>query len=195
MIGPLIILSGPSGSGKTTIVGCLRAMPELRLRPSISATTRPKRDGEIDGEQYYFLTPEEFERRRKAGDFLEWAEVHGHNYGTPKQAVEELRNQGYTVILVIDVKGAEQVRPKCRDATSIFLTVSSIDTLEQRLRARHTEDERSLRQRLANARIELTRAGEFTHQVLNDDLEQAVSDVRTIIMNRIREGESQCSTS
>src|SRR5262249_45314878 len=122
MVGPLIILSGPSGSGKTTIVGRLRAMPELRLRPSISATARRKRDGEIDGQQYYFLSPEEFERRRKAGDFLEFAEVHGHKYGTPKQAVEALRKQGHTVILVIDVQGAEQVRPKCPDATSIFLT-------------------------------------------------------------------------
>src|SRR5256885_6212959 len=141
MIGPLIILSGPSGSGKTTIVGRLRAMPELRLRPSISATTRPKRDGEVDGEQYYFLSPEEFERRRKAGEFLECAEVHGHKYGTPRKAIENLRKQGYTVILVIDVQGAEQVRPKCPDAVSIFLTVSSIDTLEHRLRDRHTEDE------------------------------------------------------
>jgi guanylate kinase len=121
--------------------------------------------------------------------------VHGHLYGTPRQALENLRKQGYTVILVIDVKGAEQVRPKCPDATSIFLTVSSLDTLEQRLRDRHTEDEASLRRRLANARVELTRAGEFTHQVLNDDLELAVSDVRTIIMDRIREGERQCSTS
>ncbi len=195
MIGPLIILSGPSGSGKTTIVERLRAMPELRLRPSISATTRPKRDGEIDGEQYSFLAPPEFEKRRKAGEFLEWAEVHGHKYGTPRQAVEDLRKKGYTVVLVIDVQGAEQVRPKCPDALSIFLTVSSVDTLEQRLRDRHTEDEESLRKRLANARVELTRAGEFTHQVLNDDLERAVADVRTIIMNRIREGESQCSTS
>jgi guanylate kinase len=195
MVGPLIILSGPSGSGKTTIVGRLRAMPELRLRPSISATTRPKRQGEIDGEQYFFLTSEEFERRRQAGEFLEWAEVHGHKYGTPRAAVEAMRKQGYTVILVIDVKGAEQVRPRCPDAMSIFLTVSSLDTLEQRLRDRHTEDEVSLRRRLANARVELTRAGEFTHQVLNDDLEQAVADVRTIIMNRILEGETQCSTS
>jgi guanylate kinase len=188
MIGPLIILSGPSGSGKTTIVNRLRAMPELRLRPSISATTRPKREGEVDGQQYYFLTPEEFERRRRAGEFLEWAEVHGHMYGTPRQAVEDLRKQGHTVVLVIDVQGAAQVRPKCTDATSIFLTVSSVDTLEHRLRDRHTEDEASLRRRLANAREELRRAGEFTHQVLNDDLERAVADVRTIIINRIREG-------
>jgi guanylate kinase len=195
MTGPLIILSGPSGSGKTTIVERLRAMPELRLRQSISATTRPQREGEIDREQYFFLSAEEFEKRRQAGEFLEWAEVHGHRYGTPRAAVEALRRQGYAVILVIDVQGAAQVRPKCPDATSIFLTVSRLDTLEHRLRERHTEDEASLRRRLDNARTELTRASEFTHQVLNDDLERAVSDVRTIIMNRIREGESQCSTS
>src|SRR5262249_17830461 len=130
MTGPLIILSGPSGSGKTTIVERLRAMPELRLRPSISATTRPKREGEIDGQQYYFVSPEEFEKKRQAGEFLEWAEVHGHKYGTPRQALEDLRKQGNTVVLVIDVQGAAQVRPKCPDATSIFLTVSALSTLE-----------------------------------------------------------------
>ncbi len=194
MAGPLIILSGPSGSGKSTIVSRLLAMPELRLRQSVSATTRPRREHERDGEHYLFCTPEQFRKMAAAGEFLESAEVHGHCYGTPRSSVQELREKGFTVVLVIDVQGAAQVRKLCPDAESIFVTTSSVEALEQRLRDRHTEDDASLRRRLANARGEIERASEFTHQVVNDDLERAVSDVRTIIMNRIREGETQCST-
>lgn len=188
MKGPLIILSGPSGSGKSTIVSRLLAMPELRLRQSVSATTRPRRDGEIDGKHYFFLTPEMFGARRDAGEFLECAEVHGQCYGTPRNHIEELRQQGHAVILVIDVQGAAQVRQVCPDAVSIFLRTTSLETLEKRLRERGTEDESSIQTRLTNARAELARAGEYTHQVLNDDLDRAVQEVRAIILNNLPEG-------
>lgn len=185
--GPLIILSGPSGSGKSTIVARLLAMPELKLRQSISATTRPPRSGERPGTDYLFVTAEEFDRLRDGGQLLEWAKVHDHCYGTPRRGVEDMREQGCPVVLVIDVQGASQVRESCPDNVSIFLRTSNLDTLERRLRDRHTEDDTAIERRLQNARVELLRADEFTHQVLNDDLDRAVNDVRTIIMNRIRE--------
>jgi guanylate kinase len=188
MMGPLIILSGPSGSGKSTIASRLLAMPDLRLRQSISVTTRSPRIGEMDGKNYFFLTREEFEAKRAANEFLEWARVHDHYYATPKRMVEELRRQGFAVMLVIDVQGAGQVRRVCPDNVSIFLRTSTPEMLEQRLRNRHTEDEAAIQRRLADARAELARAGEFTHQVLNDDLERAVNDVRSIILNLSREG-------
>jgi guanylate kinase len=188
MNGPLIILSGPSGSGKTTIASRLLAMPDLRLKPSISATTRAPRTGEIDRKNYFFLSPAEFEAKKAAGEFLEWAKVHDWSYGTPRKAVEELRRQGFAVMLVIDVQGAAQVRRSCLDNVSIFVRAPTLDALEQRLRDRHTEDEADIQRRLDTARSELARADEFTHQVLNDDLERAVNDVRTIILNLSREG-------
>lgn len=190
MKGPLIILSGPSGSGKSTIISRLKAIPELRLRQSISATTRSPRSGERDGQDYYFLSPEEFEAKRSAGEFLEWATVHGHHYGTPRGPIDQLREEGHPVVLVIDVQGAAQVRRSCPDAVSIFLTTSSLDVLEKRLRDRQTEDERSIRRRLENARIEIEHASEFTERVLNDDLETAVQHVRRIIIDQLRKGDA-----
>jgi guanylate kinase len=188
MNGPLIILSGPSGSGKTTIASRLLAMPDLRLKQSISATTRAPRAGEIEGKNYFFLSPAEFEAKKAAGEFLEWAKVHDWYYGTPRKTVEELRRQGFAVMLVIDVQGAAQVRRSCPNNVSIFVRAPTLDALEQRLRDRHTEDEAEIQRRLDTARSELARADEFTHQVLNDDLERAVNDVRTIILNLSREG-------
>lgn len=190
MKGPLIILSGPSGSGKSTIVARLKLMPELRLHQSISATTRPPRDGEVHGRDYYFLESEEFETKRAAGEFLEWASVHGHYYGTPKGPIDALRERGHPVVLVIDVQGADQVRRACPDNVSIFLTTSSLDVLEKRLRDRHTEDETSIRRRLNNAKGELLRAGEFTYRVLNDDLDTAVKAVHDIIIDHLPEGDA-----
>ena len=185
--GPLIILSGPSGSGKTTVTSRLLAGSALPLRQSISATTRAPRPGEIDGVHYYFLTPEEFRRKLDAGDFLEWAQVFGDYYGTPREAVERMRDQGIGQLLVIDVQGAAQVRKSCPDLTSIFLTTPSLKVLEERLRARHSEDEPRIQQRLTTARTELSRAGEYNYQVVNDDLETTVRELRSIITPLFRE--------
>jgi guanylate kinase len=185
--GPLIILSGPSGSGKSTVIGRVRANPEVPLRLSISATTRPKRAAEQDGVDYFFWKRDRFEQGIKAGEFLEWAEVFGNFYGTPKAEVEAYRERGLGVILEIDVQGAALVRQAYPEAVSIFLHAASLDveeelkTLEKRLRARHTETEEALQRRLAGARLELARAGEYDHQVINDNLDRAVAEVLRII--------------
>lgn len=185
--GPLIILSGPSGSGKTTVTDRLLQDRGLPVRRSISATTRPPRDGERDGVDYYFVPELEFRRKMQAGEFLEWAEVFGKFYGTPREPVERLRDQGLGALLVIDVQGAEKVRQACPDHVSIFLRTSSFEVLEKRLRQRHTEDEASIQQRLATARLELGRANEYTFQVVNDDLEDAVRNLRAVIEPFLRE--------
>jgi guanylate kinase len=179
--GPLIILSGPAGCGKSTVTARLLARGDLPLRQSVSATTRPPRPAERDGVHYRFWTRERFEAERDAGGFLEWALVFGNYYGTPRSEVEPYREQGDGVILVIDVQGAAQVRAKCPDAVSVFLTASCWEECERRLRARATEDEPTIARRLATAREELARAGEYQYQVINDDLDTAVEQLHGIV--------------
>jgi guanylate kinase len=179
--GPLIILSGPSGTGKSTVIRRLLAAHDLPLRLSVSVTTRQPRAGEVDGVDYHFWTRECFEQEIRAGGFLEWAEVFGALYGTLRREVEPVREQGQGVLLEIDVQGAAQVRGHCPEAVSIFLKAPSLETYEQRLRKRHTEREAALQRRLEGARRELARAGEYDHQVVNDDLDRAVVEVEGII--------------
>jgi guanylate kinase len=181
MKGPLIILSGPSGCGKSTVTARLLARGDLPLRQSVSATTRPRRQGEEDGHHYRFWTRERFEEEIRADGFMEWAEVHGNYYGTPRAEVAPYREQGTGVILVIDVKGAAQVRAKCPDAVSVFMRTSSWEECERRLRLRGQDDEATIRRRLANARDELARAGEYQFQVINDDLDTAVEQLFAIV--------------
>jgi guanylate kinase len=181
MKGPLIILSGPAGCGKSTVTARLLARGDLPLRQSVSATTRPPRPGERDGEHYRFWTRPRFEEEIRAGGFLEWAEVYGNYYGTPRSEVEPYRARGVGVILVIDVQGAAQVRAKCPDAVSVFLRASSWAECERRLRGRGTEDEATIARRLATARQELARAGEYQFEVINDDLENAVEQLHAIV--------------
>ncbi len=175
--GPLIIISAPSGTGKTTIVKRLLAVDALRLRLAVSATTRPKRDGEVDGTDYHFVTKEEFERRIAENGFLEWAQVHANLYGTPVDEVQKIRQDGDVPLLDIDVAGARQVREKCPEAKSIFLTTPSREELERRLRARKTESEEQIQIRLKNAQQEEQHAHEYTKQIVNDDLETTVAEM------------------
>jgi guanylate kinase len=183
---PLIIVSGPSGSGKSTVIAQLLADNRLPLHLSVSATTRPPRTGEQDGVHYYFWSPERFEREVSAGAFLEWARVHGHCYGTLRKEVEPYRLQGRGVILDVDVQGAAHVRQLCPDSTTIFLRASSLDAYERRLRQRGTEDEAAIRRRVEAARAELARAGEYDYEVVNDDLEKAVSKFREIVVGLLQ---------
>jgi guanylate kinase len=194
--GPLIIFSGPAGSGKTTVVRRVLEKEGSRLRQSVAATTRAARHNaetgvsERDGVDYHFWTRDQFERGIAEGEFLEWADVFGHLYGTPKTEVEPYREQGIGVILVIDVQGAAQVREKCPDAVSIFLRAPGLEDYEQRLRQRNTETEEVIQRRLAGARRELERAGEYDYQVVNDNLDQAVAEVQSIIHSLFERGKN-----
>ncbi len=178
--GRLIVLSGPSGSGKSTLVQRLLARPGLRLQVSISATTRPPRPGEQTGRDYFFLSSQEFEDIR--GQLLESAQVHGHSYGTPAPPVRQALERGTCVILVIDVQGAFQVREKVPNALLVFVDVPSLEVLEQRLRARGTDDEATIQGRLAGARRELELSKFYDVHVVNDDLERSVDELAAILV-------------
>jgi len=179
--GPLIILSGPSASGKSSVIDRLLAAGDLRLRLSVSATTRPPRPGEKDGKDYYFWNPEQFDKELAADGFLEWAKVVGNSYGTLAREVAPYREQGIGVLLDIDVQGWEQVKRRCPDAVSIFLLPPSAEALEHRLRSRGTETEAAIQRRLEAARREMARAPEYDRCVVNDHLDTAVAQVRGII--------------
>jgi len=178
--GRLIVISGASGSGKSTMVQRLLGRPELRLQVSISATTRRPRSDEVPDRDYYFLSAEQFQGIRS--DLLESALVHGHSYGTPAEPVRKAMAQGICVALVIDVQGGLQVRQKVPSALLIFVHVPSLEVLENRLRARGTDDPGSIERRLANARREIDLSGLYDIQVVNDDLDRAVEELASILM-------------
>lgn len=181
-----MILSGPSGSGKTTIVHRLLQEASVKLIKSVSATTRAPRKGEVDGEDYYFLSPEEFKLRRERGDFIECFEVHssGNWYGTLSSEVQRAADQGAWCLLEIDVQGAQQVMGKYPDALSIFLRTASEDEYEHRLRSRGTESEDVIQKRLKNAREELRWVDRYQYQVINDNLDEAVQQISRILSER-----------
>lgn len=179
--GKLIVLSGPSGSGKSTLVRRVLEYQDVPLRLSVSATTRAPRPGENNGQQYWFWTPEQFEQAIAAGAFLEWADVFGHRYGTLKSEVDPYLEQGVSVLLEIDVQGARQVHQLRPDALMVFLRTSTLAEYEKRLRARGTEDEVAIQRRVAGAQCELAEASHYDHEIINDDLESAVRDFRTLL--------------
>lgn len=186
--GPLIIVSGPSGCGKSTIIARLIKRGDVRLRLSVSATTRPARAGETDGVHYHFWDRERFEREVQQGAFLEHANVHSNYYGTLKREVEPFRQQGIGILLDIDVQGAEQVRRQCDDQVSIFLRPPSLASLEERLRRRGTESAAAIARRLTAAEQEMSRADEFDYRVINDDLDKAVAEIHAIVARQFQGG-------
>ena len=185
MAGILFIISAPSGSGKSTLVSQLRTLVE-GLDFSISYTTRAPRGSEEDGREYHFTTREEFERMIGAGDFLEWAEVFGNYYGTAVSALEHAKAAGKDLLLDIDVQGALQVMKKRREAVSIFILPPSPEVLEMRLRnrseAERVTSETVIQNRLAEARNELKQMGDYKYALVNDVLDQAVSEMRAIVL-------------
>jgi guanylate kinase len=178
--GSLIIISGPSGAGKGTLVDRLVArVPDVWV--SVSATTRPPRPHEVEGEDYFFLTPEEFSARLEAGDFLEWAEVHGNRYGTLASTVESRLERGIDVILEIDPQGALQVKELMPDAVLVFILAPSMAELERRIRARGAETDEQIKTRLATAVRELQLVETYDHVVENDDVARATDELVGII--------------
>ena len=178
--GNLIVISGPSGAGKGTICKALLER-EDNLYISVSATTRSPREGEVDGVNYYFLTQEEFKKKVDNNEFLEWAEVHGNYYGTPKFNVEEMINEGKNIILEIDVQGALNVKKNCEDGVFIYILPPSMEELKRRIIARGSETPESLIKRFKTAYEEINYISKYNYAVVNDDLEEAVKKVQNIL--------------
>ena len=178
----VFVITGPSGVGKGTLIRelCSR-IPDLEL--SISATTRKPRKGEEDGVDYHFLTPEDFESRREAGDFLEWANYSGNQYGTLRSEVERRTERGAPVVLEIEVQGARQVRETMPEAVRIFIEPPSPEILRERLVGRGTDAPDVIEMRLEEAEKELLAKDDFTHRVTNDDVERAANELAGIIRN------------
>lgn len=189
----MLILSGPAGAGKTTIVKHLLASAPVALEMSVSATTRPPRPGEVNGQDYYFLDRNEFERRRERGEFIEWAEVHrsGHFYGTLASEIERIQQACKWVLLEIDVEGALNVMELYPEALSVFLETPSLEEYERRLRGRATETEEVIQRRLRTAREELQYSARYKYRVVNDQLDHAVECIRQLLASREMELNAQ----
>jgi|SRR5271166_5181575 len=180
--GMILILSSPSGAGKTTLTRMLMQDKDLDLTLSVSVTTRPRRSSEVDGIHYRFIDKREFERMRKNGDLLEWAEVHGNCYGTPRAPVEKVLAQGRDMLFDVDWQGARQVREGLGDdVVGIFVLPPSMRELRARLERRAEDSSNTIDQRLENARAEIGRWRNYQYVVVNDDLQRAYSDVLAIV--------------
>ena len=187
--GLLIILSGPSGVGKGTVRRYIMDHFKIQLSYSISMTTRPQREKEIEGVDYYFVSNEEFDRNIKENNFLEWEEFVGNRYGTPKDKVEELRNQGKNVLLEIEVNGAAEVMSKVNDdrVISFFLMPPNIQALESRIRRRKTESEEVIQARLQKGLSEMDKTGQYDHVILNDDVARASQEIVDLIKKKSKQ--------
>jgi guanylate kinase len=185
--GKVVVVSGPSGVGKSTI--CKEAVKRLNnTHLSVSVTTRPKGENEVDGRDYWFISEEQFQQRVKKGLLLEHAEVFGHFYGTPKDKVEEALQAGETIILEIDVQGAKRVKAIYPTAVMIFILPPSQKELAERMNLRGREDTKATEKRLNGASTEIAAAWQYyEHMVINDDLEQAIKEVLQIIKQSIGE--------
>ncbi|HEX3324319.1 MAG TPA: guanylate kinase [Solirubrobacterales bacterium] len=180
----VFVITGPSGVGKGTLIAkLLERVPDLEL--SISATTRAPREGEVDGRDYHFLTPEEFGRRVEAEDFLEFATYSGNRYGTLRSEVRRRLDEGHSVLLEIEVQGARQVRAAMRESVQVFIAPPDPASLRRRLESRGTDSLEAIDARLEVAEQELAAQDEFAHRIVNDELERAASDLEGIVRTEI----------
>ncbi len=180
--GIVLILSSPSGAGKTTLTRMLLQNRELDLTLSISVTTRQRRSSEVDGIHYRFITHRQFEAMRDSGDLLEWAEVHGNFYGTPRGPVEEILREGRDALFDIDYQGTQQVREKMgSDTVTIFILPPSMKELRARLERRAEDTREAIEHRLENARNEIRRWTQYDYVLVNDDLQRTFDDLLAIL--------------
>ncbi len=182
----LFVFSAPSGSGKTTIVrNVLKKFPELIF--SISATTRKKRDHEFDGKDYFFIDEKEFLRQIDEGKFVEWERFYGYYYGTLKKFVDSKLDEGSSLVFEVDVKGALSIKKHYPESVLIFIMPPSIEELRNRLINRNTETSEDLQKRIERAELELSYKDKFDHLVVNNDLDQAIEEVKNIIKLELNE--------
>nr|WP_296766999.1 guanylate kinase [Rhodococcus sp. (in: high G+C Gram-positive bacteria)] len=183
--GRLIVLAGPSGVGKSSVVRLVRALlPELWF--SVSVTTREPRPGEVDGEDYHFVTADEFDRMIENGELLEWASVHGglHRSGTPAAAVDQALELGKPVLLELDLAGARAVRASKPEATLVFMAPPTWDDLVQRLTSRATEESAATERRLETAKVELAAQEEFDTVIVNTDVDHSCEELVSLLVGR-----------
>jgi guanylate kinase len=186
MSARLFVISGPSGVGKGTLISRVRAqLPQLEV--ATSATTRPRRPGEEDGREYHFLSPEEFDRGVREGEFLEHVEFAGHRYGTLRSEVDRRLAQGSSVVLEIDVPGAREIKRQVPDAVLVFIAPPDMGDLEQRLIARGANSEDEIADRLRIANSEIQARDDFQHVIVNDDLDRAASQLTELIRAALSE--------
>ena len=176
----LFVISGCSGVGKGTVINKFMEQNKDFIL-SVSCTTREPRPGEVNGINYFFISKDEFEQNIKDDKFLEYACFAGNYYGTKKKYINQKFEEGYNIILEIETQGALQVKEKMPQAVLIFIAPPSIDELEKRLRGRHTENEETIKKRLAQVKIELERSKKYDYTIVNDNVEQAVLEIENIV--------------
>jgi guanylate kinase len=187
--GQLFVISAPSGAGKTTLIRQVMArFPEVSY--SVSHTTRSPRPGEIHGKDYFFIDAARFEQMIQAGDWLEWAKVHGHYYGTSRAFVQQQLAAGRNLLLDIDVQGAAQIMASGLDPVTVFIMPPSLEVLEQRLSDRGTDSAQTIALRLENARQEISKKHLYCHVLVNDDLETAVEQLCAVFRDHMRAGKT-----
>lgn len=179
----ILVISGPSGSGKDSVVSCLKSNHNFYF--SISATTRKPREGEVDGEDYYFLSDEEFNKRINNNEFIEWEEFFNNKYGTLKSEVENALNKGQNCVLIVDVKGAQNIKKYFDNSILVFIAPPSLEELKQRLINRGTETKASIETRMKRIEEEMKYAGNYDHIIINDKLDQAQKELLEIIGKQI----------